>query len=76
MQYLNNKYALILCECVEKSGTQLYYGLQHSPKYIGLPIKLIHDVAYGPALLMLNANIQESALHYGVKFYFLRAPIF
>ena len=36
-----------------KSGTQLStaYAI---PKYVGLWIKLVHDLALGPALLKLN----------------------
>ena len=53
MKYLNNKYALTLCESVKKVVLDFRQPVA-PPKYFGLVIKLAHDIAQGPALLKLN----------------------
>ena len=53
MQYLNNKYALTLCESVKKVVLNFWQPIA-PPKCFGLQIKLAHDLALGLALLKLN----------------------
>ena len=62
MQYLNNKYALTLCESVKVVLD--FQWPTALPKCVGLGIKLAHDVAQGPACLRLNLNIKVLALHF------------
>ena len=49
MRYLKNKYALTLHDCVKK----VVLDFSQPSKYVGFLNQIVHDVAYGHALLKL-----------------------